>query len=135
MPKGKASLTKTRVVTRCQMPDDTTELERIITACVTDLLADVIIAMSPQQVLKWRLGNSQLTSDCSVSGVSKPRVSLVKDICYPGNRAFHSKATEWGCDREQTVRQQYCDLMSDMRIPPFRLFSGNIHIMWNLKMP
>ena len=67
--------------------------------------------------------------------LSKPRVSLVKDICYPGNRAFHSKATEWGCDREQTVRQQYCDLMSDMRIPPFRLFSGNIHIMWNLKMP
>ena len=56
MPKGKASLTKTRVVTRRQrmasnvMPDDTTEFERIITARVTDSLADVI-KLSVQQAL------------------------------------------------------------------------------------
>ena len=48
MPKRKAPLTKTRVVTRRQRtasnvrPDDTSELERIITARVTDSLADVI---------------------------------------------------------------------------------------------
>ena len=45
--------------------------------------------------------------------LSQPSVSLVKDICYPGNRAFHSKATQRGCDHEQTARQQYCDLMND----------------------
>ena len=83
MPKRKASLTKTRVVTRRQRmasnvrPDDTSELERIITARVTDSLADVI-KLSVQQALSNHLPSYQLPV-ASTSGVEgqEPRPCLV----------------------------------------------------------
>lgn len=59
-----------------------------------------------------RVTASRLKRVCRTQ-LSKPSVSLVKDICYPANHAFYSKATQWGCDHEQTARQQYCDLMND----------------------
>ena len=63
-------------------------------------------------VRSGRVTASRLKQVCHTQ-LSQPSVSLVKDICYPGNRAFHSKATQRGCDHEQTARQQYCDLMND----------------------
>ena len=79
----KAPLTKTRVVTRRQrmasnvMPDDTTELERIITAQITDSLADVI-KLSIQQALRNHQPSYHLPV-ASTSGVEgqEPRPCMV----------------------------------------------------------
>ncbi|KAK2193058.1 hypothetical protein NP493_17g00011 [Ridgeia piscesae] len=71
MPKRKAPLNITRVVTRRQRmssnvtPDDTNELERIVTARVTDSLADVI-KLSVQHALR----NHQPSSHLAVATTS-----------------------------------------------------------------
>jgi len=43
---------------------------------------------------------------------SKPSVSLIKSICYPGATKFFSKACEYGCQHEDTARSIYTEIMT-----------------------
>ena len=43
---------------------------------------------------------------------SKPSVSLLKSICYPGLTKFYSKGCAYGCQHEDTVRSTYAEIMT-----------------------
>ena len=43
---------------------------------------------------------------------SKPSVSLLKSICYPGSTKFYSKACSYGCQHEDTARSAYAEIMT-----------------------
>ena len=48
--------------------------------------------------------------------LSKPSQSLIKDICFVIQESTHSSAAmQWGCDNENTARQQYFKLTIPLR--------------------
>lgn len=60
-----------------------------------------------------RLTASRIKSVCRTLLDNPPR-SIIKDICYPANKTFLSKATEWGCEHELHARHVYTKIMSDL---------------------
>jgi hypothetical protein len=69
----------------------------------------LLFAAKSKMWFRFRAGRitaSKMKEVCRTHLV-KPSESLIKSVCYPGENKFTNAATQWGCDHEKSVINEY----------------------------